>query len=86
MKTVDYIFFLLFGWTCAVCAAAFAVVCGVPWEFALAHTLTSCVIGSAISTLLLNLVEFFVKRKWPTLVASATLPEADAAKSEPQSS
>lgn len=84
MKTLDYIFALLFGWTCAICGAAFMVVLGIPWSYAIAHTLSSAVVGTVVSVLLMNLVEFVIKRKWPTLMNPATLQEADAAKSEPQ--
>jgi len=86
MKSVDYIFYLLFCWTCALCAAAFAVVLGVPWDYAIAHTLAATVVGTMVSMFLMNTVEFFIRHQWPGLVKPAKLSEADAAKSEPQSS
>lgn len=86
MKSVDYIFYLMFCWTCALCAAAFAVVLGVPWSYAIAHTLAATVVGTVFSLFLMNTVEFLVERKWPGMLKPAKLSEADAAKSEPQSS
>lgn len=84
MKALDYIANLLFAWTLAICGASFMVILGIPWSYALAHTLTACIVGAGISLLLMNVVEYAIKRKWPTLMDPDRLGEADAAKSTPQ--
>jgi len=75
MKSVDYIAVMLFGWTCAIASAGMMVTLGLPWSFALAHTLSACVVGSVISMFLLAGTDFAIKR-WHLPNTRATIAKA----------
>lgn len=64
---------LAYIWTCALVASAGIVALGVPWDYALAHVIPACFIGSAASALISIGVE-----KWAQKMAQSLLPPSPA--------
>lgn len=62
MTSKDFIAMILFTWACALLASACVIALGVPWDYALTHTLSACFIGTSLSFLLTCLVERWVRR------------------------
>lgn len=62
MKSTEFIAIMLFTWTCAMLSSAVVIALGVPWDYALSHTVPACMIGTGVSFLLSRGVERWVRR------------------------
>ena len=56
----DFGIVVVFLWICAFVVAAIFITLGVPWDYALSHAFTACLVGTACSTLLMHAVEQWV--------------------------
>lgn len=53
---------ILFAWTCALGASAFITALGVPWQYALSHTLSACFVGTTATLILTWLADLAIRR------------------------